>query len=100
MKMDLIDRQAAIDTINALHDLPNAWLDCAVDAVMALPSAQPEHKTGRWIVVDADIAENTDICECSLCRGRIWKYKNVEDMWNYCPRCGADMRGEQDVEDK
>lgn len=39
---DLIDRQEAIDAINALHDKPNAWLDCAVDAVMALPSAQPE----------------------------------------------------------
>ena len=39
---DVISRQAAIDAINALHDKPNAWLDCAVDAVMALPSAQPE----------------------------------------------------------
>ena len=39
---DLIDRQAAIDAINALHEKPNAWLDSAVDAVMTLPSAQPE----------------------------------------------------------
>lgn len=41
---DPIDRQAVIDAINALHDLPNAWLDYAVDAVMALPPAQPERK--------------------------------------------------------
>lgn len=38
---DLISRKSAIDAINALHDKPNAWLDCAVEAVEALPSAQP-----------------------------------------------------------
>ena len=38
---DTISRQAAIDAINALHEEPNAWLDYAVDAVMTLPSAQP-----------------------------------------------------------
>ena len=42
MLNDLISRQAAIDAINALHEKPNAWLDSAVDAVMTLPSAQPE----------------------------------------------------------
>jgi len=39
---DLISRQAAIDAINALHEKPNAWLDYAVDAIMTLPSAQPD----------------------------------------------------------
>ena len=39
---DLISRQAVIDAINALHEKPNAWLDSAVDAVMSLPSAQPQ----------------------------------------------------------
>ena len=48
MMDDLISRQAAIDAINALHDKPNAWLDCAVDAVMALPSAQPEPHYDEW----------------------------------------------------
>ena len=42
---DMIYRQAAVDAIDALHDKPNAWLDSAVDAVMALPSAQPEKRT-------------------------------------------------------
>lgn len=46
---DVISRQAAIDAINALHDKPNAWLDCAVDAVITLPSAQPEHKTEDFV---------------------------------------------------
>ena len=42
MSDDTIYRQATINAINALHEMPNAWLDYAVDAVMALPSAQPE----------------------------------------------------------
>lgn len=38
---DLISRKDAIDAINALHDKPNSWLDCAVEAVEALPPSQP-----------------------------------------------------------
>lgn len=45
---DLISRKAAIEAIDNLHEMPNAWLDYAVDAVMALPSAQPEQ---RWIPI-------------------------------------------------
>ena len=87
--MDLIDRQAAIDTINALHDLPNAWLDCAVDAVMALPSAQPEHKTGRWLQISP-----ARIYECSECAQMVM----TDDIscYKYCHGCGANMGGEQD----
>ncbi len=46
MMTDLISRQDAIDTINELHDKPNAWLDLAVEALEKLPSAQPKQ---RWI---------------------------------------------------
>ena len=42
MTDDTIYRQVAIDTINELHDKPNAWLDLAVDALENLPSAEPE----------------------------------------------------------
>ena len=28
---------------------------------------------------------------CSVCQGRF------DYTWHYCPNCGADMRGEQDV---
>ena len=52
---DLISRRDAIDTINALHDKPNAWLDCAVDAVMSLPSAQPET---HWIPCSNRMPDN------------------------------------------
>jgi len=52
---DLISRQAAIDAINALDDMPNAWLDCAVDAVSALPPAQPD------TIVHCNVKANADL---------------------------------------
>ena len=61
---DLISRQAAIDAINTLHDKPNAWLDCAVDAVVALPSAQPEIIRCK----DCMYGEQDEICRW-YCRG-------------------------------
>ena len=39
---DLIERLAAIDALDKLHDKPNAWLECAAEAIEKLPSAQPE----------------------------------------------------------
>ena len=41
---EYISRQVAIDAIDNLHDKPNAWLDCAVEAIMRLPSVQPDQK--------------------------------------------------------
>ena len=97
--MDLIDRQAAIDTLVKLttcngvrelfeyvqeHHLSDMWsggIVDAIDAVIGVPSAQPERKTGRWI--------DDNCSECG-------QYVYHGDVRNFCPNCGADMRGEQD----
>ena len=56
-----------------------------------------ERKHGKWL----DVQNPLDIyveCECSLCRERYFKLSNSKDFrwipFNYCPNCGADMRGE------
>lgn len=74
---DLISRQAAINAIeNTDCELSaDAW-DELTDAIMQLPSAQ---KKGEWIIQDGAVC-------CSECGE-----PNME--WNYCPSCGADMRG-------
>lgn len=57
-----------------------------------LPSAQPERKIGHWIEHEnADIVEGYYVpkYECFCCH--TWK----NDDSDYCPDCGADMRGEQ-----
>lgn len=88
MTDDTIYRQVAIDTINELHDKPNAWLDLAVDALENLPSAQPERKKGHWTEANT---HTFGIYECDVCKG--WTYiPNKPSEYNFCPRCGADMR--------
>lgn len=51
-----------------------------------LPPVTPQRPTGHWIEHLHQSGETWD-CECSKC-GVL-----TEDDSNYCPNCGADMRG-------
>lgn len=74
---DLISRQDAID---AVHYYIESGYKCDIfQELKNLPSAEPERKKGEWIN-----HENYD--ECSRCHC----FTSVG--FNYCPRCGADMR--------
>ena len=67
-----------------------AYTDIA-NGVKEMPTIEPERKVGKWITSD-DVYE-TGICSC--CR-----YDTQEPVsyvitnFEYCPNCGADMRGE------
>ena len=64
---DLISRQAAIDTMMRLQTEDIEMYGCAIpegfdgdraaEALKALPSIQPEHKTGEWIPVTERLPE-------------------------------------------
>ena len=56
------------------------------------PSAQPERKKGRWEIKPDPYGFFEQIPVCSEC-GCTTK---MRDKPNFCPNCGADMRGEQD----
>lgn len=52
---------------------------------------EPERKKGRW----EDFGDNNSY-RCTAC-GEIWILNDgtpEENNMNYCPNCGADMRGE------
>ena len=103
---DLIRRQAAIDAVKkntfrlTFAEEQNceghvAWSANAVysdvieGALLELPSAQPERKTGKWIEHNPHKFGLGIVFECSECGEEI----ECEE-YNYCPNCGADMREE------
>lgn len=57
-----------------------------VEAIKALQ--EPERKKGRW--VEKEKYTFGIMYDCSLCENRILDNGHP---WNYCPNCGADMRG-------
>ena len=81
----------------------NKGLDDAIKAVNNLAPAEPERKKGKWI--DEKINSYTSRTYCSECgKSAPFIYKSDdhygnhahgEDVrTNFCPNCGADMRGE------
>jgi hypothetical protein len=112
---DLISRQAAIDALDVLcqehrYKIPGkeetysqyneAWqdaLDRAEGAIFNLWPAEP--KRGKWIYAEDSMADCVDGYRCDQCGLFVpWDYKHkgidyIKD-YNFCPNCGADMRGE------
>ena len=106
---DLISRQAAIDALakfvpyaicdESTESYTNGLTD-AYNLICQLPSAQPQRKTGRWIIKDnpgtgwyrvtcSECGE--DVTSTAPCIGF---YPNAKVTWDYCPNCGALMDGE------
>ena len=102
----LISQQAAIDALcksecgwnnaECRHkDGTDFCVTCDnVKIIKSLPSAQPERKTGHWIKT----ARWGRVYYCDQCRNYL-DFDGVNagrGSTNFCPNCGADMRGEQD----
>lgn len=99
MNDDLISRVAAIDAICDNCDAVKAscpHYPCGrYKALEKLPSAQPERKTGWWL-----IREGISDAQCSKCK---MYFRDVYDMENsdaFCRHCGAKMEGLKVVEDE
>ena len=95
---DSISRQAAIYAMLQLQDEDIEAYGCripegfdgnrAVEELKALPSAEPERKTGKWIpwkaYYDKDHKSWTDELKCSECG-----YQWGDEEYNFCPNCGS-----------
>lgn len=98
---DYIDRQALCDDLREykVHPVPissdesevkgyNDGIDLVISVIAEFPSAEPERKKGKW-------SNYKDEHCCSVCHcvviSNCW---NDEIRYDYCPNCGADMRGE------
>ena len=111
---DLVRRK---DVIDALHGLAHRFEDpedwCILEGeaefvVSKLPSARPERIRGYWkpytmseiTGYDPTLSGNDPVgvyC-CSVCGCDAYLGEDGKDLLtDFCPNCGADMRGEQDV---
>ena len=89
---ELISRQAAIDALDMIGSVDtDADREYAREVFMSLPSAQPQRKKGKWIKHIDDLYPAESTIECSVCHNE--QPLTIDD--NYCPNCGADMRGEE-----
>ena len=79
--------EIAISTTNAQ---PTVSPDMA--QVLSYECGKAERKRGRWIHDGYDIPHGVDWMHCSVC-GRREPHVPAA-MTNFCPNCGADMRGE------
>lgn len=98
---ELISRETAIELIHSLY--PSApimrmnrkrWKKKyepyieAEKALEMLPSVEPGQKTGKWIDKSGGIDDAWNYC--SVCG------EQAIDLYDYCPNCGANMKGKQD----
>ncbi len=108
---DLINRQAAIAyaisgkvrTLPTSEDGEN-WIRTKEvrQSLLTMPSAEPERKSGEWIIRD-NPGTGWYRVTCSECGEDftsviqvIGFFPDAKVIWNYCPNCGADMRGGND----
>lgn len=119
MMDDLISRQAAIEAINDhiaayTSDRPeyNMARRHMAELIAVLPSVQTERKKGKWEERGKDMYINLENAreqykvlgyphrygvklQCSACNMITIVDESI--AYKFCPHCGADMRGEEDV---
>lgn len=98
MASDLISRKALLDLYDGLEGkglrIPIDVLILNIEDQPTVDSVEVVH--GEWINHFDDLFPAESYQECSVCHHETMGYL-LED--NYCPNCGADMRGEKNASD-
>ena len=88
---DLIRRKDAIEVVCELVPIRNDAVEIA-DAIRAIPSAE---RKGEWILESGKIASFWVCSECDIPATVADEINDIK-YFNYCPNCGARMKGAED----
>ena len=97
--MRAIDADSIIKLVTDSTILGDGFKYVFVALVNGEPTIQPEQKKGKWNFI------GDNMFECSMC-GASYTTQQLNFLRNYetdpylpwfCPHCGSDMRGEEDV---
>ena len=84
--MELISRDEVMRLVESGKLLSGSFGERAKDIIKAIPTIE-ERKEGRWISMFDE-----DESKCSECQAEY--YYPVTRGYNFCPNCGAKMKGE------
>lgn len=89
-KLDCLFKETDVKSLNFMIIGYNHAVADSIAVVKGQPTADvPDRKVGKW---NTD-KESPEYATCSVCGHCDWDCTESE-YFNYCPNCGADMRGE------
>lgn len=102
---EYISREAAIEAMykDAEAHPDHTFWTSQHEALMDIPAADVRPVLrGKWIQTTQPMGWRDEECaECSVCGEDFvldeWAMDEFTNLMNFCPNCGADMRGESDV---
>lgn len=86
-----VDERGRIVPWNERYE-PYIHLRDAVIAITGMPTIEPQRKTGKWI--EQDDGWDGVYYECSCCKEAFTLIDGTpsDNLYNFCPNCGSDMR--------
>ena len=98
-RIDACDKRAKEGKADLVTAVFAATLTAARDAILDLAAVNVrENVRGEWETLDDKLPEpdgkwvRCSVCQCS----EHLEYNHEKLTWNFCPNCGADMRGLSD----
>ena len=86
---DAVSREAVLNVIEREH-----FKGDAISEIERLPSVAPARAKGKWCEQNDDYFDWYECSECAYgSEGEMERNREYDVRTNFCPNCGADMRG-------